>query len=50
VDALHLWLGKNQSLKGSALQDALTNQGFEPSFVTLSLFPQVVKTMADQLD
>jgi len=50
VDALHLWLGKNQSLKGSALQDALTNQGFEPSFVTLAVFPQVVKTMADQLD
>ena len=50
VDALHLWLGKNQTLKGSALQDALTNQGFEPSFVTLAVFPQVVKMMADQLD
>ena len=50
VDALHLWLGKNQTLKGSELQDAVTNQGFEPSFVTLALFPQVVKMMADQLD
>ena len=50
VDALQLWLGKNQSLKGSELQDALTKQGFEPSFVTLALFPQVVKMMADQLD
>ena len=50
VDALHLWLGKNPSLKGSALQDALTTQGFEPSFVTLALFPQVVKMMADPLD
>ena len=50
VDALQLWLGKNPSLKGSELQDALTKQGFEPSFVTLALFPQVVKMMADQLD
>jgi Protein of unknown function (DUF3300) len=50
VDALQLWLGKNQSLKGSELQDALTKQGFEPSFVTLALFPQVVKMMADELD
>jgi uncharacterized membrane protein YgcG len=50
VDALQLWLGKNPSFKGSELQDALTKQGFEPSFVTLALFPQVVKMMADQLD
>jgi len=50
VDALHLWLGKNSTVKGSELQDALANQGFEPSFVTLALFPQVVKMMADQLD
>ena len=50
VDALNLWMGKNPALKGSELQDAVTNQGFEPSFVTLALFPQVVKMMADQLD
>jgi hypothetical protein len=50
VDALHLWLGKNPNLKGSELQDAVVGQGFEPSFVALALFPQVVKTMADQLD
>ena len=50
VDALNLWLGKNQTLKGTELQDAVTNQGFEPSFVTLALFPQVVKMMAEQLD
>ena len=49
VDALNLWLQKNPTLKGSDLQDAVTNQGFEPSFVTLALFPQVVKMMADQL-
>jgi hypothetical protein len=50
VDALQLWLGKNPSIKGSELQDALTKEGFEPSFVTLAVFPQVVKMMADQLD
>jgi len=50
VDALHLWMGKNQTLKGSELQDGAVNQGFEPSFVTLVLFPQVVKMMADQLE
>src|SRR5688572_27195866 len=50
VDALNLWLGKNPTLKGSELQDALTNQGFEANLVTLALFPQVVKMMADQLD
>jgi hypothetical protein len=50
VDALNLWLGKNQTVKGSELQDAVANLGFEPSFVSLALFPQVVKMMADQLD
>jgi hypothetical protein len=50
VDALNLWLGKNQSLKGSELQDAASKEGFEPSYVALVLFPQTVKMMADQLD
>ena len=50
VDALHLWLGKNPTLKGSELQDALANDGFEDSLVTISLFPHVVKMMADQLE
>jgi Skp family chaperone for outer membrane proteins len=50
VDTLHLWLGKNATLKGTELQDAAAKQGFDPSCVALVLFPQVVKTMADQLD
>ena len=50
VDALNLWLGKNQNLKGSELQDAVLKQGFDASYVALALFPQVVKMMADQLD
>lgn len=50
VDALNLWLGKNQNLKGTELQDAVVKQGFDASYVALALFPQVVKMMADQLD
>jgi hypothetical protein len=47
---LKTWLGANATLKGTALQDAATVAGFEPSFVALSLFPQVVSYMADRLD
>ena len=36
----------SQTLKGSELQDAATKSGFEPSFVALVLFPQVVEAMA----
>jgi hypothetical protein len=50
VEALRLWLDKNQTLKGSDLQDAAVKQGFEASLIVLVLFPQVVRTMSDQLD
>ncbi len=50
IDALNLWMNKNPNLKGSELQDAATNAGFEPPYVMLAMFPQVVKMMADQLD
>ena len=50
VEALNLWLAKNPTVKGTELQDAVTNAGFGPSFVMLAVFPQVVKTMSDQLD
>ena len=50
VDALHLWMGKNPDLKGTELQDALADEGFESSLITLALFPQVVMMMAEQLD
>ena len=42
VAALNEWLASHQTLKGSELQDAATKSGFEPSFVALVLFPQVV--------
>ena len=50
VVALNGWLATTTSLKGTALQDAATKTGFEPSFVAMALFPQTVKMMADQLD
>ena len=49
VGALSEWLA-SQTLKGTELQDAATKSGFEPSFVALVLFPQVVTTMAKDLD
>jgi uncharacterized protein DUF3300 len=50
VSELNAWLSANKTLKGTALQDEATVAGFEPSFVALVLFPQVVTFMADQLD
>jgi hypothetical protein len=49
VTELDTWLKTNQSLKGSHLQDAAVEAGFEPSFVALTLFPTVVAKMADQI-
>jgi hypothetical protein len=50
VAALSEWLTANTSLKGSQLQDALSKSGFEPSYVALALFPQVVDYMAGNLE
>jgi hypothetical protein len=50
VAALGEWLASHPNEKGTALQDAATKAGFEPSFVALVLFPDVVNTMAGQLD
>ena len=50
VAELSTWLAKNTSLKGTDLQDAATAAGFEPSFVALAIFPQVVTSMASKLD
>ena len=49
VGALAEWLA-GQSLKGSALQDAAVKSGFEPHFVALVVFPDVVNAMASSLD
>ena len=49
VTELDKWLKTNQKLKGSQLQDAALQAGFDPSFVALTLFPTVVARMADQI-
>src|SRR4051794_32696373 len=45
VTRLAKWLPANTMLKGTELQDAATVEGFDPSFVAMALFPQVVKSM-----
>jgi len=49
VIELDTWLKANQQLKGTQLQDAAVKAGFEPSFVALTLFPQVVAKMTEQI-
>jgi hypothetical protein len=49
VTKLDAWLKLNASIKGTQLQDEAVKAGFEPSFVALTLFPQVVATMAQQI-
>jgi hypothetical protein len=49
VGELSAWLKRNPHLKGSELQKAVQDSGFEPSFVALAPFPQVVELMAGNL-
>jgi len=46
VGRLDTWLKGTTNVKGTQLQDAALKAGFEPSFVALALFPQVVSKMA----
>ena len=46
VAALHEWQAANPTLKGSALQEAVTKSGFDPSFAAIVIFPDVVTGMA----
>jgi hypothetical protein len=50
VVELNAWMKKNTTLKGTGLQDAAVKAGFEPSFVALVLFPDIVNMMAVQRD
>ena len=50
VTDLDKWLKTNPPFKGTALQDAAKQSKFEPSFVALVPFPQVVDFMATNLD
>jgi hypothetical protein len=49
VQELSGWLVRNTELSGTAMQTAAEKAGFEPSFVVLALFPQVVNFMADNI-
>jgi uncharacterized protein DUF3300 len=49
VGELHAFLKSHPQLKGSELQQAVEGAGFEPSFVALAPFPQVVDLMAGDL-
>jgi Protein of unknown function (DUF3300) len=49
VAELDKWLKSNANLKGTQLQDAAVKAGFDASFVALTLFPQVVTKMAEQI-
>jgi Protein of unknown function (DUF3300) len=44
------WLGANASLTGTALTDAAQQQGFDPAFIALVNFPQVLDMMAQHID
>ena len=50
VAALSEWLASHQSQKGTELQDAATKAGFDPEFVALALFPDVINAMASRID
>jgi len=43
------WLKSNPTLKGTQLQDSAVKAGFDASFVALTIFPQVVTKMAEQI-
>ena len=49
IAELDKFLKSNPNLKGTQLQDAAVKAGFDPSFVALVLFPQVVAMMAQQI-
>jgi hypothetical protein len=44
------WLQANAGLEGAALTDAAAKQGFDPAFIALVNFPQVMDMMAQNID
>jgi hypothetical protein len=44
------WLQQNPNLSGTALTDAAQAAGFDPAFIALVNFPQVVTMMAENID
>lgn len=46
---LQQWLGKNPTLKGKALTDAVLKQNWDPSIQAMAALPDVVKLLADSI-
>ena len=44
------WLAQNQNLTVSQLTSAAQQQGFDPAFIALVSFPQVLEMMAENID
>ena len=44
------WLQQNAGLSGQARTDAAQAQGFDPAFIALINFPQVLDMMAQNID
>jgi hypothetical protein len=44
------WLDQHPGLNGTALTDATEKQGFDPAFIALVNFPNVLATMAQNID
>ncbi len=44
------WLKQNGALAGDALVNAAQQQGFDPAFIALLSFPQVLDMMAQKID
>jgi hypothetical protein len=47
---VNAWLQANPGLTGTALTDAAEKQGFDPAFIALANFSQVLDMMAQQID
>ena len=50
VTEMNNWLQQNNKLQGTDLQEAAQKKGFDASFVALALFPDVLHTMATQIE
>jgi hypothetical protein len=46
---LQQWMGKNKTLKGKALTEAVEKQTWDPSVQAMATFPDVVKLLADSI-
>jgi len=47
---VHAWLQENPGLTGVVLTDAAEKQGFDPAFIALVNFPQVLEMMSQHVD